>query len=67
MTSGKSAPFLLLDEIMSRMVDISVAALEMEIAVLKIQRALRGIEGINNIQEELERSLRLARQLRTPS
>jgi hypothetical protein len=52
---------------MSKMVDISVAALEMEIAIMKIKIALHGVEGIDCVREELERSLLLAKQLSTPS
>lgn len=49
---------------MSRLDDVNLAALDMEIAILKIQIALHGVPNIDCIREELERSLLLAKSLR---
>ena len=64
MTLGQAAHSLLLDKIMSRLDDIVLAALDMEIAIVKIQIALHGVTDIDRIKEELERSLLLAKSLK---
>jgi hypothetical protein len=64
MTLGKSAHSLLLEKIMSRTMEIAVAALDVEVAILKLQIALAHAECLGPVKEELEQSLRLARGIK---